>query len=78
MGLASGERRRAPTEDADRALEAGAQGTAKHTTRPNVTVNGVKAPAANPYVGLVPDPSKIDWAYWKSHMAKQAEKRYAR
>ena len=42
-----------------------------------VTVNGVKAAAANPYLGLVPDPSKIDWAYWKSHMAKKAEKRYA-
>ena len=25
----------------------------------------------------MPDPSKIDWAYWKSHMAKRAEKRFA-
>ncbi len=54
-----------------------AQGVGKHTKRPSVTINGVKARAANPYVGLVPDPSKIDWAYWKSYMAKQAEKRYA-
>ncbi len=67
----------AATGGGDRALESGAQGTAKHTTRPQVRVNGVKAAAANPYLGLVPDPSKIDWAYWKSQMATKAEKRYA-
>ena len=67
----------AATGGEDKALVAGAQGTAKHTTRPQVRVNGVKAAAANPYLGLVPDPSKIDWSYWKTHLAKQAEKRYA-
>ena len=67
----------AATGGEDRALESGAQGTAKHTTRPQVRVNGVKAAAANPYLGLVPDPSKIDWSYWKKQMATKAEKRYA-
>ena len=67
----------AATGGEDRALESGAQGTAKHTTRPQVRVNGVKAAAANPYLGLVPDPSKIDWSFWKKQMATKAEKRYA-
>ena len=77
MATASGNAGAATGSRGDRALEAAAQGTAKHTTRPQVRVNGVKAAAANPYLGLVPDPSKIDWAYWKSHLATKAEKRYA-
>ena len=77
MSTASGSVRATSTDDVDRALAAGAQGVGKHTKRPSVTINGVRARAANPYVGLVPDPSKIDWAYWKSHLARQAEKRYA-
>ena len=64
-------------DSTDRALEAGVQLTPKHTKRPKVTMNGVTAPSVNPYLGLVPDPSEIDWAYWKSAMAAAADKRYA-
>jgi hypothetical protein len=73
-GAANGSSGAVRHDDADRALAAGFQATPKHTTRPMVTVNGTKAPAANPYLALVPDPAKIDWAYWKSHLAKQAQK----
>ena len=77
MSTATGSVGETTSDHVDRALAAGAQGVGKHTKRPSVTINGVKALAANPYVALVPDPSKIDWAYWKSHLAKQAEKRFA-
>ena len=33
---------------------------------------------ANPFVGLLPDPSKADYAYWKSAMKQQSAKRAAR
>jgi hypothetical protein len=36
------------------------------------------AKGTNPFIGLLPDPSKADYAYWKSAMEQQSAKRAAR
>lgn len=38
----------------------------------------VRPEDANPYLGLVPEPTKIDWAYWRNTLAVAGQARAAR
>jgi hypothetical protein len=46
--------------------------------RPTTTVDGAKAAAANPYLGLVRDPAKVDGTYWKRWLRQQSAREAAR
>jgi len=38
--------------------------------RPSVQVGDARLPAANPYVGLLPDASQVDWRYWQRYATR--------
>ena len=45
--------------------------------RPTVAIGGVTYPAANPYLALVPDPSTVDWRYWRGFVEQHGARRAA-
>ena len=73
-----------PDDTVRTALEAGLQTAPKRAQRGYDVVNGVKGAAPNPYLALVPDPTAVDWSYWRHRLAlgsaarAEAEQRSAR
>lgn len=64
-------------EPNERVLPGGLQTVPKRTTLSTRKVNGKVVNAANPYLGLIADPSKVDWSYWRSRATTQGDQRAA-
>jgi hypothetical protein len=57
------------------ALPMGLQVAGKHAKRPKQQVGGTRLNAPNPYLSLVPDPSRVDFAYWAGAAGREAGRR---
>ena len=67
------------THDKDKlretALAAGIQVAPKHRTLSQVKVHGKLVNQANPYLGMVRNPAKVDFSYWGRQADRQSAKR---
>ncbi len=67
------------THDKDKlretALAAGIQVAPKHRTLSQVKVHGKLVNQANPYLGMVRNPAKVDFSYWGRQANRQSAKR---
>lgn len=63
----------ASNAQSDRWVRAATPPTRPVGPAPQVGYGGTTVSAANPYLGLVPDPADIRWKYWQRKMAQQSQ-----
>jgi hypothetical protein len=78
LAVPAGSALAAPGDGARTAQRLGVQLVPKHQAGKKAGAFSNAGKGTNPFIGLLPDPSKADYAYWKSAMKQQSAKRAAK